>query len=88
MDAIFGPIFGPIKFESALVEFCKSDPDRWRKIAAIMSGKSANEVKKRYNDLVTDLIAIDAGLLDDSLEFPEDHESVAIQSSKGVFLMD
>ncbi|XP_078429434.1 protein RADIALIS-like 6 [Wolffia australiana] len=48
-------------FERALAVIDESVPDRWLKIAALVPGKSADDVKRHYDDLVDDLYRIESG---------------------------
>ncbi|CAK7331955.1 unnamed protein product [Dovyalis caffra] len=49
------------QFEKALVLFPEETPNRWEKIASYVPGKSWREVRKRYEDLVHDVLEIDSG---------------------------
>ncbi|XVE79215.1 hypothetical protein DITRI_Ditri14bG0039700 [Diplodiscus trichospermus] len=49
-------------FEQALVMFLDHEsPERWKKIAAQVPGKSAMEVRKHYEDLEHDVMEIESG---------------------------
>lgn len=49
-------------FERALAVYDKETPDRWRNIAdAVGSGKTPEEVKRHYQDLVEDVNHIESG---------------------------
>ena len=48
------------KFEDALAAVAEG-PDRWKKIAKLLPGKSATMVHKHYQQLVYDLARIEAG---------------------------
>ncbi|XP_059463375.1 transcription factor DIVARICATA-like isoform X2 [Corylus avellana] len=50
-------------FENALAFIEDETPDRWKKIAARIPGKSVGDVIKQYNDLVEDVIEIESGLI-------------------------
>eukprot|EP01018_Ginkgo_biloba_P034258 Gb_28483 [translate_table: standard] len=50
-------------FENALAIYDKDTPDRWEKVAAMLPGKNAIEVRKHYEDLVEDVSVIEAGLV-------------------------
>ncbi|GLJ41605.1 hypothetical protein SUGI_0861100 [Cryptomeria japonica] len=51
-------------FENALAKYDKDTPDRWEKVAAMVPGKSAMDVRKHYKDLEDDVKDIEAGLVD------------------------
>ncbi|KAD6454202.1 hypothetical protein E3N88_08908 [Mikania micrantha] len=48
-------------FEEALAVFDKDTPDRWDNIAKAVGGKTAEEVKRHYDNLVEDLKLIHGG---------------------------
>ncbi|XVE56063.1 hypothetical protein DITRI_Ditri03aG0206900 [Diplodiscus trichospermus] len=48
-------------FEKALAVYDKDTPDRWQKVAAAVGDKSPEEVRRRYEILVTDVMYIDSG---------------------------
>ncbi|XVF36092.1 hypothetical protein REPUB_Repub19eG0028600 [Reevesia pubescens] len=48
-------------FEKALAVYDRETPDRWHKVAAAVGEKSAEEVRRHYEILVTDLIYIESG---------------------------
>ncbi|XP_058092086.1 protein RADIALIS-like 1 [Magnolia sinica] len=48
-------------FEKALAKYDKDTPDRWQNVARAVGGKSAEEVKRHYEDLVEDLKCIESG---------------------------
>ncbi|CAO2816567.1 unnamed protein product [Amaranthus hypochondriacus] len=48
-------------FESALNKYNKDTPDRWHNIAKEVGGKTVEEVKNRYQDLLHDVQNIEAG---------------------------
>ncbi|KAA8539122.1 hypothetical protein F0562_025814 [Nyssa sinensis] len=48
-------------FEQALVMFPEEMGDRWQKIADLVPGKSPEEVREHYDDLVHDVMEIDLG---------------------------
>ncbi|XP_050944746.1 transcription factor SRM1-like isoform X1 [Cucumis melo] len=48
-------------FERALVLVPDNSPDRWIKIAALVPGKSAADVRYHYDVLVSDVLNIDSG---------------------------
>ncbi|KZV15244.1 transcription factor DIVARICATA-like [Dorcoceras hygrometricum] len=50
-------------FENALALFDKDTPDRWRNVAAMIPGKTEEDVMKQYRDLVEDVFDIEAGLV-------------------------
>ncbi|KAL3643268.1 hypothetical protein CASFOL_014083 [Castilleja foliolosa] len=52
------------QFESGLVEFSEDSPNRWERIAAGLGTKSAAEVEQHYADLLADVTAIEAGLIE------------------------
>ncbi|CAA6673231.1 unnamed protein product [Spirodela intermedia] len=49
------------QFERALAVFDKDTPDRWQKVAREVGGKSPDEVKRHYDDLIDDLRRIESG---------------------------
>ncbi|KAL3531719.1 hypothetical protein ACH5RR_005240 [Cinchona calisaya] len=51
------------KFENALALFDKDTPDRWYNVAAMIPGKTVNDVIKQYRELVEDVSDIEAGLI-------------------------
>lgn len=54
-------------FEVALAVVDEGDPDRWQVVAAMVGGKSAEEVEKHYVVLLQDLHFIESGRLDHKL---------------------
>ncbi|CAA6665233.1 unnamed protein product [Spirodela intermedia] len=48
-------------FEKALAVYDKDTPDRWQNVARAVGGKSAEEVKKHYEDLIDDVKFIESG---------------------------
>lgn len=50
-------------FESALAFFDEETPDKWFEVAAMIPGKSVNDVVKHYLELVADVNDIEAGLV-------------------------
>lgn len=48
------------QFETALAVYDKDTPDRWVNVARAVSGKSPEEVKRRYDRLVQDVNFIDS----------------------------
>ncbi|CAI9091382.1 OLC1v1026403C1 [Oldenlandia corymbosa var. corymbosa] len=48
-------------FEKALVEFPEGEVDRWQKIAAVLCGKTPDDVRAHYEALVHDVSEIDSG---------------------------
>ncbi|KAK1291656.1 Protein RADIALIS-like 1 [Acorus calamus] len=51
-------------FEVALAIVDEDDPERWKVVATMIGGKSAEEVEKHYCLLVEDLECIESGELD------------------------
>uniref|UniRef100_A0A7N0T652 Myb-like domain-containing protein n=1 Tax=Kalanchoe fedtschenkoi TaxID=63787 RepID=A0A7N0T652_KALFE len=51
------------QFESLLVEFPEGCANRFESVASRLPGRSVDEVVKRYEDLVADVEAIEAGLI-------------------------
>ncbi|XP_023525646.1 transcription factor DIVARICATA-like [Cucurbita pepo subsp. pepo] len=49
------------RFESALAIFDKETPDRWFKVAAMIPGKTVDDVIKQYRELEEDVYEIEAG---------------------------
>ncbi|KAI3460330.1 hypothetical protein Pfo_016993 [Paulownia fortunei] len=47
------------QFEEALAMYDKDTPDRWHNIARAVSGKTAEEVRRHYEDLEKDIIKIE-----------------------------
>lgn len=50
-------------FESAIAIFDEKTPNRWLKVASMIPGKSVNDVKRQYRELVADVSDIEAGLV-------------------------
>lgn len=48
-------------FERALAVYDKDTPDRWQNVARMVGGKSAEEVKRHYEQLLDDLKQIESG---------------------------
>ncbi|KNA21422.1 hypothetical protein SOVF_043370 [Spinacia oleracea] len=48
-------------FERALAVYDRDTPDRWHNIARAVGGKTAEEVKRHYDDLLEDIKNIEAG---------------------------
>ncbi|GAB4837907.1 Protein RADIALIS-like 1 [Ancistrocladus abbreviatus] len=48
-------------FEKALAVYDKDTPDRWHNVAKAVGGKTAEEVKMRYEILLEDLKHIESG---------------------------
>lgn len=48
-------------FERALAVYDRDTPDRWQKIARVVGGKTAEEVKRHYQVLIEDLRRIELG---------------------------
>lgn len=48
-------------FEKALAVYDKDTPDRWHNVAKAVGGKTAEEVKRHYQELVEDVRCIEAG---------------------------
>ncbi|KAL5708069.1 hypothetical protein ACHQM5_018904 [Ranunculus cassubicifolius] len=78
------------QFEQALVIFDEDTPNRFERIASCVPGKSVLEIEKHYQDLVDDINAIEAGLIqlpnytDDLLDHRDTNNSsqIAFGSSK------
>lgn len=51
------------RFENALALFDKDTPDRWYNVAAMIPGKTVNDVMNQYRELVDDVSDIEAGLI-------------------------
>ncbi|XP_075474913.1 transcription factor DIVARICATA-like [Primulina tabacum] len=51
------------KFENALAIYDRDTPDRWENVAALIPGKTVNDVIKQYRELVEDVSDIEAGLI-------------------------
>ncbi|KAH9316429.1 hypothetical protein KI387_025056 [Taxus chinensis] len=51
-------------FEKALAVFEEETHDRWDRVAATVPGKSVDEVRRHYEDLVEDVGCIDAGYIE------------------------
>ncbi|KAG7026935.1 Protein RADIALIS-like 6, partial [Cucurbita argyrosperma subsp. argyrosperma] len=68
-------------FEHALVMVPENSPNRWMKIAGLVPGKSAAEVRDHYDALVSDVQKIDSGRVelpnyaDESLSSSPERES-------------
>ncbi|GKV10131.1 hypothetical protein SLEP1_g21540 [Rubroshorea leprosula] len=50
------------RFENALAIYDKPTPDRWLKVAAMIPGKTVDDVIKQYNVLLEDIYDIEAGI--------------------------
>ncbi|XP_062085128.1 transcription factor DIVARICATA-like [Humulus lupulus] len=50
-------------FENALAVFDKETPERWHNVAAMIPGKSVEDVIKKYKELEFDVSNIEAGLI-------------------------
>ncbi|KAG2703431.1 hypothetical protein I3760_06G137100 [Carya illinoinensis] len=48
-------------FERALAVYDKDTPDRWYNVAKAVGGKTKEEVKRRYQELVEDVQRIESG---------------------------
>ncbi|PON40867.1 Octamer-binding transcription factor [Parasponia andersonii] len=48
-------------FENALAIYDKDSPDRWHNMARAVGGKTVEEVKKHYENLVEDVNKIETG---------------------------
>lgn len=48
-------------FENALAMYDQNTPDLWQKIAEAVGGKTIEDVKKHYQNLVEDVNKIEAG---------------------------
>ncbi|KMT00441.1 hypothetical protein BVRB_9g217430 [Beta vulgaris subsp. vulgaris] len=48
-------------FERALAIYDRDTPDRWHNIARAVGGKTAEEVKRHYEDLLEDIKNIESG---------------------------
>ncbi|CAN4118197.1 unnamed protein product [Withania somnifera] len=51
------------RFEDALALFDEETPDRWYNVAAMIPGKTVNDVIKQYRELVEDITDIEAGFI-------------------------
>lgn len=49
-------------FENALARYDKDTPDRWQKVAAMVPGKTVEDVRRQYKVLEDDVSNIEAGL--------------------------
>ncbi|KAF3789992.1 RADIALIS-like 1 protein [Nymphaea thermarum] len=59
-------------FETALAVYDKETPDRWKNVAAMVGGKTAEEVKRHYELLMEDLRSIESG----NVPFPNYRSSI------------
>ncbi|KAF5751395.1 DIV1A protein [Tripterygium wilfordii] len=50
-------------FENALAVYDKDTPDKWHKVAAMIPGKTAEDVLMQYRELEADVSSIEAGLI-------------------------
>ncbi|XP_073034180.1 transcription factor RADIALIS-like [Primulina eburnea] len=48
-------------FEQALAVYDKDTPDRWANVAKAIGGRTAEEVKRHYENLVQDVKYIESG---------------------------
>ncbi|XP_068664112.1 protein RADIALIS-like 4 [Aristolochia californica] len=55
-------------FELALAMVDEGNPDRWNVVAAMVGGKTVEDVKKHYGILLEDLQYIESGQLDHRLD--------------------
>nr|GLL33370.1 transcription factor DIVARICATA-like [Ipomoea trifida] len=51
-------------FENALALYDKDTPDRWKKVAEMVPGKTVTDVMRQYKELEDDISSIEAGLMD------------------------
>ncbi|GLJ19557.1 hypothetical protein SUGI_0353310 [Cryptomeria japonica] len=65
-------------FEKAIAVYDKDTPDRWQNVAAMVDGKSREEVKRHYEVLIEDLNCIEA----DNVPFPK-YKSSASNKGEG-----
>ncbi|GLJ19556.1 hypothetical protein SUGI_0353300 [Cryptomeria japonica] len=65
-------------FEKAIAVYDKDTPDRWQNVAAMVGGKSPEEVKRHYEVLIEDINRIEA----DKVPFPK-YKSSASNKGEG-----
>ncbi|KAG2625537.1 protein RADIALIS-like 3 [Panicum virgatum] len=74
------------QFECALAVYDRETPDRWHNVARYMGGaKSADEVRRHFEQLVADVAQIEAG----RVPFPRyaaDDDAAAATSSRTKYL--
>ncbi|KAF8401220.1 hypothetical protein HHK36_012149 [Tetracentron sinense] len=73
-------------FELALAMVDEENPDRWELVAAMVGGKSVEEVEKHYENLLEDLQCIESGKLDH--KFGESHLCLQIDCAQSVCWAD
>ncbi|GLJ19558.1 hypothetical protein SUGI_0353350 [Cryptomeria japonica] len=66
-------------FENAIAIYDKDTPDRWQNVAAMVGGKSSEEVKRHYQVLLEDLSCIEA----DQVPFPKYKSSTSNGGGSG-----
>nr|BAU71547.1 DIVARICATA-like MYB transcription factor [Torenia fournieri] len=66
------------RFEDALALFDKDTPDRWHNVAAMIPGKTVNDVIEQYKELVEDVNHIEAGLVPVP-GYANDHSSFTLE---------
>ncbi|MQL73576.1 hypothetical protein Taro_005937 [Colocasia esculenta] len=67
------------QFEQALAVYDKDTPDRWQNVARLVSGKSAEEVKQHYEDLIEDVGHIESG----QVPYPNYSSTAAASAGRG-----
>lgn len=68
------------QFEQLLVKFPENENDRWEKIAARLRFKSVEQVKDHYEELLHDVIEIEAG----RVELPSYVDEICIDDEDDV----
>lgn len=68
------------RFENALATYDKDIPDRWQKIAKLVSGTNEQEVKKQYEILLHDIKLIESG----KVPFPKYRRNGGSTRIKGI----
>ncbi|XP_057971246.1 protein RADIALIS-like 4 [Malania oleifera] len=62
------------RFEDALAKYDDHTPDRWKKIANAVGGKSVEEVKRHFEILMEDIKNIESGKITFDYESTEEND--------------
>ncbi|MBA0577014.1 hypothetical protein Golob_023922 [Gossypium lobatum] len=66
-------------FENALAIYDKDTPDRWHKLARAVGGKTVEEVKLHYQNLVDDIKQIESGHDEESQALVKYEPEIAVE---------